>query len=392
MNDARSVLEAVPAARFRQDKLRQPEPLETAAAASFAAKPLPCREFLDGASLMPLRNVVLLSGDGGTGKSLLALQLAIATVTGTSWIGIAVKSGPVVYLSAEEDQQETHIRLSEICNEDRIDLASATDLHICFMAGEDAVLAFESGKGGRLQTTQLFKRLIATLELRRPVLVVLDNLADIFSGNENNRSLAKQFVGLLRGLAIRFGCTVLVLAHPSLSGLNSGSGSSGSTAWSNSVRARLFLRKDVDANGLETDKDQRLLETMKANYGARGQPIGVRWREGRFVRSDPPKPFDAVSVADLERVQQIFRTGKFRADERAVEWGGFVVATVLDLDIGRGIGINERTPEQNRARKNVRQILATWMSNKAITTELRPDENRKEKSFFTVAGEKNGDA
>ncbi|WP_392709861.1 AAA family ATPase [Rhizobium ruizarguesonis] len=359
--------------------------LETTSAASFAAKPLPCREFLDSTSLMPCRNVVLMSGDGGTGKSLLALQLAIAVVvTGTDWLGIAVRSGPVVYISAEEDQQETHIRLAEICAADGIDLSAATDLHICFMAGEDAVLAFESGKGAKLQTTKLFKRLIATLELRRPLLLVLDNLADIFSGNENSRSLAKQFIGLLRGLAIRFDCTVLVLAHPSLTGLNSGSGSSGSTAWSNSVRARLFLRKDIDANGWEQDKDRRLLETMKANYAPRGQPVGLKWCEGRFVRSDPPKPFDDVTVANLESVQQIFRTGKYRADERAAEWGGYVVASILGLDIGCGIGADERTSEQKQARKKVRKILATWIRNEAIATELRPDQNRKEKFFFTV--------
>jgi hypothetical protein len=45
----------------------------------------------------------------------------------------------------------------------------------------------------------------------------------------------------LRGLALETSSTALLLAHPSLSGMASGSGTSGSTAWSNSVRSRLYL-------------------------------------------------------------------------------------------------------------------------------------------------------
>ena len=54
-----------------------------------------------------------------------------------------------------------------------------------------------------------------------------------------SRTQAKQFVGMLRGIALRFDCVVMMLAHPSLTGINSGSGASGSTAWSNSVRPAL---------------------------------------------------------------------------------------------------------------------------------------------------------
>jgi RecA-family ATPase len=40
---------------------------------------------------------------------------------------------------------------------------------------------------------------------------------------------------MLRGLAINYQHATLMLAHPSLAGMASGSGSSGSTGWSNSV-------------------------------------------------------------------------------------------------------------------------------------------------------------
>jgi RecA-family ATPase len=96
---------------------------------------------------------------------------------------------------------------------------------------------------------------------------------------------AFQFIGLLRGLALRHGTTVLLLAHPSLAGMASGTGSSGSTAWNNSVRSRLYLRRIVTSERDEPDPDARELEVMKSNYGRKGLVIPLRWQAG-FFRTD----------------------------------------------------------------------------------------------------------
>jgi RecA-family ATPase len=64
--------------------------------------------------------------------------------------------------------------------------------------------------------------------------------ADMFSGDENSRPQSRQFIGLLKRLARKHDCAFLLLAHPSLTGLNTGSGMSGSTGWNNAVRSRLY--------------------------------------------------------------------------------------------------------------------------------------------------------
>lgn len=65
-------------------------------AADLLANPAPPREWhLEG--WFPARTVHLMMGDGGTGKSLLALQMAASTATGTQWIGLDVsRPGTVV--------------------------------------------------------------------------------------------------------------------------------------------------------------------------------------------------------------------------------------------------------------------------------------------------------
>jgi RecA-family ATPase len=237
-----------------------------------------------------------------------------------------------------------------------------------------------------VRATELYARLDVTLGLYSPVLAIIDNLADVFAGNENNRSSVKHFIGLLRRLAVKHDCVVLLLGHPSLKGMESGSGLSGSTAWNNSVRSRLYLRRDKDSTGHEPDKAVRVLETMKANYGPMGSTIDLRWENHRFVRRSRPRPFDNVSVSHLEQVAAIFAQGDYRVSEKAESWGGYVVAEVLHLDVGRGLSKDDRTREQQLARDKVKTVLGKWAATpgSGIRIAAKPDANRIVRDFYAA--------
>ena len=79
------------------------------------------------------------------------------------------------------------------------------------------------------------------------------------------------------------GAGVLLTSHPSLTGLSSGSGLSGSTAWNASVRSRLYFKRAIFDKGEEPDPDLRVLEVVKANYGPVGETIMLRWDNGLFL-------------------------------------------------------------------------------------------------------------
>lgn len=244
---------------------------------NLAGKSAPVRQWLVP-DLIPADTVTLLGGDGGTGKSLLALQLAVAVGTDTAWIGRDVTRGPALFVSAEDDADEIHRRAESVASAAGVDMADLRRVHVFSLAGRDALLA-RLDADGTLEPTRLFERLEDAAARLRPRLIVLDTLADLFPGNENDRAQARQFVGLLRGLALRLGCAVLLLSHPSLTGMASGSGASGSTAWSNSVRARLYLER-VRSGGEEADPDLRRLVTKKSNYGRTDTEVVLRWRAG----------------------------------------------------------------------------------------------------------------
>ncbi|WOH80922.1 AAA family ATPase [Bradyrhizobium sp. BEA-2-5] len=252
---------------------------------------------------IPRRAVTLLSGEGGVGKSIVTLQLACAHPLARDWFGSLPEPGPAIYLDAEDDEPELHFRLDAIRAHLGVTFKELGDggLHLMPLAGKDALLGAPD-RAGIIQPTPLFTRLLLTANNVKPVLIVLNSAADLFAGNENNRSEVRQFVGLLRRLAIDSGAAVLLTSHPSLSGISTDSGLSGSTAWNNSVRSRLFL-KASEPDG-DTRSDQRELIVRKNNYGPSGETIRMIWCNGLFVPVTAPSSIERAATE--RKIEDLF--------------------------------------------------------------------------------------
>jgi hypothetical protein len=187
----------------------------------------------------------------------------------------------VLYLGAEDEAEEFHRRLEDICAAHDRDIGDLADLRILPLADQDALLSMPDPKGN-MEPTSLWRRVDRFVKEWQPRLVVLDTAADLFGGDEVKRSQVRHFVAMLRKMAIERDCAVLLLAHPSIAGMASGSGYSGSTAWNNSVRSRLYLTSG--------EGDVRILKTVKSNYGKIGDEMQLEWCDGAFVLHDPSKP------------------------------------------------------------------------------------------------------
>jgi RecA-family ATPase len=193
--------------------------------------------------------------------------------------------GGAWYLGAEDDEQELRIRLENVrklFGVSYADLVEA-DFRMKSLFGEDAVLGAPN-RNGIIEPTALFEQLFEEAADTKPKAVALDASADVFAGDEINRSQVRQFVGLLRKLAGAIDGAVILLSHPSLTGISNGTGISGSTAWHNSVRARMYLTspKKPEA-GEQPDNDLRELAFKKNQYGPIGDPVILRYRNGLFL-------------------------------------------------------------------------------------------------------------
>jgi RecA-family ATPase len=259
------------------------------------AEPAPRRDWAVQ-DCVPLRQPTIFSGEGAVGKSLLDLMRSVAHVLGKSWLGKVTEPGPAIYLGAEDEEGELHRRLADILAHYDATFADAIagGLHMLSYAGQDAVLGVPNARGV-IEPTPLFKQLReAALDIR-PKSITIDTVADVFAGNENDRSQVRQFVGMLRGLAIEANAALAILAHPSLSGISSGSGLSGSTAWHNSVRARAYLTQAQTEKGEEPDPDLRELIFKKNNYGPVADRILLRWERGVFIAEGGQTSFERIA-------------------------------------------------------------------------------------------------
>jgi len=117
---------------------------------------------------------------------------------------------------------------------------------------------------------------------------------------ENDRGHVQQFVDLLRRGAINSGGGLVLISHPSLTGIATKSRLSGSTQWHNAVRSRMVLsgvEKD-DHDGREPINDMRVIKFHKNNYGPLSDELVLRWRNGVFV------PVINTTVDQAERHQR----------------------------------------------------------------------------------------
>jgi RecA-family ATPase len=204
--------------------------------------------------------------------------------------------GPVIFFSGEEPEAEMRRRLHRSARKRGLEPSDLSGLHFHF-ADPDACLLGVARRDGTMAPTPLFASLAAAAREIRPVLIVVDSIAATFGGNQNDRVHARTFVGLFRTLARQVDCAILLLDHPSLSGIVSGTGRGGSMDWQNATRARLHL-ETVDS---EDGSTGRVLEVKKTNYGPPGEKVRLQWEDGSFViegTASAPHQAAANSVAD----------------------------------------------------------------------------------------------
>ena len=251
--------------------------------------------------LVPDRQVTLFTARGGGGKSYIAKMLAGCVALGAPALGFVTTPGAAIYLTCEDDDAENHRRL--------IGIANALNVGLDRFAGKlfakslverrDKGLARLDQNTNKLHLEPLFHDLRATLLLLKPKLVVLDNVAHLFEGNENIRAHVAAFIGLLNSLALECDCAIILIGHPN----KAGDSFSGSTAFQNQVRSHLHLEVNGD------DPDLRELTLAKANYARLEEPVRVRWHRGAFrLEADVPVDADSRFNALHQRQNELFLT------------------------------------------------------------------------------------
>jgi RecA-family ATPase len=234
---------------------------------------------------VPLNQAGLFSGEGGTGKSILELTKNCAHVLGKDWLGSLPEIGPAIYLGAEDDADELHIRIAAIATHYGATFKQLIDggLHVLCLLGQDATLCAANPRTGKVETTALYKQIYEAAGDIKPKNISIDTLSRAFAGNEIDRVQVYAFANHMQALAMVAGGSVTVLSHPSLAGIATGSGISGSTAWHGAFRFRMYLTSPKPEAGEQPDGNLRELQFRKNQYGPVAESIALRYQLGLFL-------------------------------------------------------------------------------------------------------------
>src|SRR5262245_4333362 len=293
-------------------------PLQWLDMSNWDSEPVPERQWAIQ-DRVPLNQAGLFSGEGGTGKSIIELMKDVAHVAGKDWLGSMPEQGPAFYLGAEDDKDELHIRIAAIAKHYAVTLKKLIDggLRVLCLLGQDATLC-AAGKSGKVETTALYRQVYEAAGDIKPKNISVDTLSRAFAGNEIDRVQVYAFAMHMQALAMVTGGSVTVLSHPSLAGITSGSGISGSTAWHGAFRFRQYLKSSKADAGEQPDNDWRQLEFKKNQYGPIGESIVLRYRNGLFLPEGGLCSLD--KLAREQKAEEIFLAllARFNAEGRNV--------------------------------------------------------------------------
>lgn len=284
---------------------RTARPLATFKLDLLAGEPPAPREwYLPG--FIPKGEVTLFTGPGGAGKSLAAQQLATCLAARKPFLGLDGSAAfyedydGVLYVTCEDDESELHRRqrnIMEVTGTTRADLSDGQGsdrLHLVSLRGSLGTELATFDREGNLEKSDTFARLFDTLYETAVDLVILDNVAHLFTGNENDRGQVTRFVNLLYSIVRSLSVTVILIGHPNKSGDNY----SGSTAWLNAVRSHIAIDYQREADGSTVDRDARVLTVSKANYGRTGTELHFRWHNWAFVTDADLPPEARAELAE----------------------------------------------------------------------------------------------
>lgn len=257
-------------------------------------------------------HITLLVGAGGIGKTLLSQQLASCLALGRPFVDEPPGPLRVLMWACEDDHDELwrrQLAISQWLQKPLDDFAGG--LFVIPRHGlENSLVSLEFG---RLMVTPLIEHLRQQVHDLEADVVILDNVAQLYGGNENDRHSVTYFMNLLAGILA--GKATMLLAHPSRA---QGSEFSGSGAWEAVARTRLFLGArlpgEQQAEG-EDDENVRYLARRKANYSSKD------WRKlnflngvlvpeapevsGGIVSEIRAKNAEAIVLAGFERLREM---------------------------------------------------------------------------------------
>jgi RecA-family ATPase len=305
-------------------------------------------------------------------------MIAICVATGRPFFGAPVLRGTVLGFFCEDDDQELMRRQKRICEAMGVSPEGIGDrVKIQGRVGLDNLLVAYNGNAPKIGP--FLAEIRQAVVEHRPKLLILDNIAQLFGGDENIRFQVANFVNRVAGLMRDIEGAVLVLGHPA-KGENSEY--SGSTAWDGSVRSRWFLKY---ADPEDKGSGRLILSKAKANY-AEASDLSLRRINGVHVADDETTWTDAqrfMMAARGDRAKEVVLRALAKLHDQKVKVASSShAATTYAPRVILQKGLNEGVPKAELETALTEMIT----DRRVVAVEIGKTEHRKPIMSLAPAG------
>ena len=350
--------------------------------------PLPPQEFLlDGWMLRGI--VALLVAEGGTGKTLLSMRLAMDVAGGRNFLGLPTRHGKAVLLAMEDPEDVLRRRVKRIYDAELTDIqlekaagnlfGTSADTYgknlkerlFCRSLIGSELHLVQNGSGGAVQGEQLEKLIEMLKSIGNVELLVLDPLSRLHGLEENDSSVGTALINAAERIAQEVGCTVLITHHTgkaaSRERMTDAYSARGSSALSDAARTviRLVAAKDesaanysnISADDIEKQMVLNLVHS-KCNYGPKSEMLWLRKSDSGITRFVPSST-DEFQVMWLKFIvwwekhmapKAVFKSGL--TDRRDEIWGKGISKARVASFIQRAIDQDMMKMEGSSGAKN----------------------------------------
>ncbi|WP_170592143.1 AAA family ATPase [Ruegeria arenilitoris] len=296
-------------------------------------------------SWVPRGCLTTLYGAGGTGKTSLMLTTAVRLAVGRPVFNeLPQPPAKVIFFSSEDGQKHTGRRLKAIISRLGLDVDEfetlKENLRLPNVERVEMSLvkeAFGKDKRAAIVPSAFYHALAMSIEKEKPDVVILDPLSDLFELNENDRMQVSSFLRLLHNLALDQNISIILIGHP---GKSDDSEYSGSTAWNNKSRYRIWAKLDRDTGTIE-------IHQRKHQYTPQAKGLVARWEDGVI---DVMLPEDTKMHLENRRVELANKIYDLLAEQESL---GKYATTQPRADQGLIAIVLQRTPERTRGEISV---------------------------------------
>jgi len=304
-------------------------------------EPAPTEYVVPG--VIPDGLVTLVSGPSGVGKTMLFQQLMTACAAEKPWLGRDVHGCRSFAIFSEDDGDKLHSRQIRICEHYGIEPLDFEDKAAWIPDDDTDPILFiaESKWASFVRPTNLWQQVATYCRNNEIGLLILDNVATVYAGDEYNKHQVRSAIRFLNSEARKLQLAIVLLLHPPKD--RAKTYFAGSQQWENSARHVMSLDWPQPERPEDPQRyDEMTLRVRNGNYvpqddAMKTDGLPMCWERGIIVRRE----------LELTRRLGLGQLDKLELDGRVLS----AIRYIVDRERGR-VSPDPRSPNSLWSRVN----------------------------------------